>query len=273
MKRDGHIHSPFCPHGTKDDFEEYIERAIRLNYDEISFTEHAPLPHGFDDPTPDKDSGMDPTNLEPYIARLSELKKKYKTQIRINIGLEVDFIKGYEKEITQFLNEYGPFLDDSILSVHFLEHEGKYDCVDFSASVFEEMTKRYSSVDAIYERYYNTLNQSIIADLGTFKPRRIGHITLVHKFQKLFKPEKDYSSMLFTILTNIKESGLQLDYNGAGVKKEYCEEPYPPEWIVKEAIKQKIPLVYGSDAHSAKDLEQGFEFLHATHLFTSPTKF
>ena len=28
MKRDGHIHTPFCPHGTKDTFEEYIEKAL-----------------------------------------------------------------------------------------------------------------------------------------------------------------------------------------------------------------------------------------------------
>ena len=44
MKRDGHIHTPFCPHGTKDSFEEYIEKALSLGFKEISFTEHAPLP-------------------------------------------------------------------------------------------------------------------------------------------------------------------------------------------------------------------------------------
>jgi histidinol-phosphatase (PHP family) len=273
LKRDGHIHSPFCPHGTNDNFEQYIDRAIQLNYSEISFTEHAPLPRGFNDPTPDKDSGMDPSKLELYIARLNELQKRYKTQIQINIGLEVDFIKGYEQETTQFLNEYGPYLDDSILSVHFLEHQGNYYCVDFSANMFEEMTKVYSSVDTIYDCYFSTLHQSITADLGKYKPRRIGHITLVHKFQKLFQPEKDFTPTILSILSSMKEQGLQLDYNGAGIKKEYCAEPYPPEWIVKEAIKQKIPLVYGSDAHSAKDLEQGFEFLFAKQLFTSPTKF
>ena len=28
VKRDGHIHSPYCPHGTKDSFEMYVEKAL-----------------------------------------------------------------------------------------------------------------------------------------------------------------------------------------------------------------------------------------------------
>ena len=28
MKKDGHIHTPFCPHGSTDSFEQYIEKAI-----------------------------------------------------------------------------------------------------------------------------------------------------------------------------------------------------------------------------------------------------
>ena len=26
MKCDGHIHSPYCPHGTSDSFKQYIEK-------------------------------------------------------------------------------------------------------------------------------------------------------------------------------------------------------------------------------------------------------
>ncbi|MBD8068988.1 histidinol-phosphatase HisJ [Bacillus sp. PS06] len=271
MKIDGHIHSPFCPHGTNDEFKQYIERAIELGYSEISFTEHAPLPLNFEDPTPDKDSGMDPTKLEKYISYLQKLQKRYKSQININIGLEIDFIKGYEEETRKFLEEYGPYLDDSLLSVHFLECQGNYYCLDFSASMFKQMIQVFSSVDAIYENYFDTLHKSITTDLGQYKPNRIGHITLVHKFQKLYPAKKDFRSSILSILNQMKEHRLQLDYNGAGVKKEFCGEPYPPQWVIKEAIKQKIPLVYGSDAHSAKDLEQGFDSLYANHLFTSPT--
>ena len=60
MRRDGHIHTPYCPHGTNDTFHDYVETALGLGFEEITFTEHAPLPKGFNDPTPAKDSGMDP---------------------------------------------------------------------------------------------------------------------------------------------------------------------------------------------------------------------
>ena len=44
LKKDGHIHTPYCPHGTLDPFQNYIEKAIQNDFQEISFTEHAPLP-------------------------------------------------------------------------------------------------------------------------------------------------------------------------------------------------------------------------------------
>ena len=40
--KDGHIHTPYCPHGTDDKFEQYVEKAIKVGLDEISFTEHFP---------------------------------------------------------------------------------------------------------------------------------------------------------------------------------------------------------------------------------------
>jgi len=38
--KDGHVHSPYCPHGSKDSFELYIESALKLGLKEITFTEH-----------------------------------------------------------------------------------------------------------------------------------------------------------------------------------------------------------------------------------------
>jgi histidinol-phosphatase (PHP family) len=59
-------------------------------------------------------------------------------------------------------------------------------------------------------------------------------------------------------LDNIADKGYELDYNGAGFTKPLCLDSYPPASIALEAHKRKIPLVYGSDAHSAKGLMQGY---------------
>ncbi|WP_077619092.1 histidinol-phosphatase HisJ [Bacillus sinesaloumensis] len=273
MKADGHIHTPFCPHGTKDPIEDYIYQAIQLGFDEISFTEHAPLPLRFNDPTPQKDSGMDMNELENYFSVLTELQTKFASDIKINIGLEVDYIEGYEEDTKAFLNEYGCFLDDSILSVHFLKHQNQYYCLDYSPDTFATMIQQFSSVDSVYKAYYDTLLRSITADLGQHKPRRIGHMTLVHKFQRKFPTSKLFEEKIIEVLDHIAERGLALDYNGAGVNKPLCREVYPPERIIKEAIKRKIPLVYGSDAHSKKDLNQGFDNLYKKAVLVSPSKY
>lgn len=258
MLKDGHIHTPFCPHGTKDSFEQYIENAIQLGFEEISFTEHAPLPTGFIDTTPDEDSGMRLDVLEAYLDCIEKLKRTYKNSIRINCGLEVDYIEGFEKEITEFLAQYGSRLDDAILSVHFLKYRNTYDCLDYSPDVFEQMIQKYGSLQAVYQNYYRTVFLSIQADLGPYKPKRIGHITLVKKFQKKFPSVADNKKELMDILKKVKEQGYELDYNGAGKAKPLCRETYPPQWVAEEAVKLGIPLIYGSDAHQAKELKQGF---------------
>jgi len=260
-KKDGHIHTEFCPHGTKDALSNYIEKAISLGFTEISFTEHAPLPVGFIDTTPTKDSSITLEELPLYLQMVEQAKEYYKNKIKINIGLEVDYIEGFEREISSFLNEWGTKLDDSILSVHFLKHNLTYDCVDYSPELFATMINQYGSAEAIYDRYFDTIKKSIFADLGPFKPKRIGHITLVHKFKKKFPVSKDYRSTIIQLLQDIKQQQLELDYNGAGLYKQFCQESYPPAWVALEAKKQQIPLVYGSDAHQAKDIGQGWNLL------------
>lgn len=267
MKKDGHIHTPYCPHGTKDPLENYIIKAISLGFQEISFTEHAPLPEQFNEPTPLKDSAMTFDMVDAYFKEVNLLKEKYKNSILINAGLEVDFIEGFEQETKAFLDEYGKLIDDSILSVHFLKHNGTYDCLDYSPDVFGDMINRYGSIGAVYAKYYETVKLSISSDLGSYKPKRIGHINLVEKFKKKHHADKDYKEDILAILTAIKDNGYELDYNGAGTSKPLCREPYPPLWAAKAAYDMGVKLVYGSDAHQVKDLGQGLHvMLSEEHL-------
>ncbi|NHM30612.1 histidinol-phosphatase HisJ [Neobacillus terrae] len=259
VKKDGHIHTPYCPHGTKDSFEEYIEKAISMGFEEISFTEHAPLPYGFIDTVPEKDSAMDIKDLEGYFEDIEKLKERYSGKIRINCGLEVDFIEGFEEETKSLLNYAGNGIDDAVLSVHFLKHGKDYQCLDYSPALFESMIREHGSIDLLYKNYFRTVLASVMADIGPFKPKRLGHITLIRKFHKKFPQSEQYRNEIFAILLAMKKHNCELDYNGAGTAKPLCREPYPPEWIVREALRLNIPLVYGSDAHQSKDLGQGLE--------------
>ncbi|MBK3493600.1 histidinol-phosphatase HisJ [Viridibacillus sp. YIM B01967] len=258
MKRDAHIHSPFCPHGTTDAFEDYIKKAIACGFTDITFTEHAPLPIDFTDPTPLQDSGMKTEYLTPYIQQLTALKIQYAPEIRIRIGLEVDYIIGYERQTRDFLNDIGPQLDDAILSVHFLKYDNTYTCIDYSSETFLEFAELVGSVKKVYNLYYDTVKESISADLGPYKPKRIGHPTLIHKFQ-LAHPQKIEDNMqIEEVLHHIANEGYELDLNSAGLSKKDCKEPYPPLQYVKLANDLKIPLVFGSDAHQVADLHRHY---------------
>ena len=259
--RDGHVHSKFCPHGSKDIFQAYIDQALELGITEISFTEHAPLPVGFTDPTPLQDSAMKMEDFSLYLEEIEGLREQYKGKITIHTGLEVDYIEGFERETTQFLNKYGPYLSDSILSVHFLKLEKEYDCMDYSPEVFGEMITRYGGIEKVYEAYYRTLLLSIRTDLGPYKPKRIGHMTLVKKFQKKYPCSVSFNKEILEILNEVKNRNYELDYNGAGTAKPLCREPYPPADVASLAIQMQIPMVYGSDAHQVKELLQGYEQL------------
>ena len=87
-------------------------------------------------------------NNSNYTSRKSNrVKKSIKDKIKINCGLEVDYIEGYESEIKEALNNIGSKLDDAILSVHFLKNGQKYDCLDYSPQLFEQMIHEYGSIE------------------------------------------------------------------------------------------------------------------------------
>jgi histidinol-phosphatase (PHP family) len=258
VKKDGHIHTPYCPHGTKDKLESYVEQAISEEFDCLTFTEHAPLPIGFTDPTPLKDSAMKLEKLEEYITEIQALKDKYRNKITINIGLEVDYIREYEAETKKFLDQYGKFIDDSILSVHFLKLEQTYYCIDYDEKTFGMMIDVAGSLQNLHLAYYQEVLHSIQSKLGIYKPKRIGHITLVNKFQKMYPISFSTEETVKKILHAIKEQNLEIDYNVAGLRKEFCGETYPGAFIAKIAIQQNIPLIYGSDAHSARDVGKNY---------------
>src|SRR5512132_103575 len=115
-RRDGHTHTELCPHGSREATDGFIQRAIQLGFETYSLTEHPPLPKSFEDPTPEKSCGICWQELEPYLELAYKLKGRFASQIEIKVGLEVDYIPGFEEEIRQMLNAHGPDLDDALLS-------------------------------------------------------------------------------------------------------------------------------------------------------------
>ncbi|GIM30102.1 histidinol-phosphatase [Clostridium polyendosporum] len=256
--RDGHIHSPYCPHGTDDSFELYVEEALKLGLKEITFTEHMPLPGSFMEPEFLKTCAPTLDVIEEYIKELDYIKAKYKQNIKINTGFEVDYVEGYEEKIKELLNRYGDKIEDSILSVHFIKVEDRYYCVDVSPEEFGKLAEKLGGVEKVYDRYYETLLKAVKADLGTFKPKRIGHPTLVRIFNTEYPLEYTNITLLEEIIKEIKIRNYEVDFNTAGIRKPYCKEVYPSGIFAELVERYAVNVVYGSDAHTALDVGKDF---------------
>lgn len=256
--RDGHMHSHYCPHGTKDEFYKYIDKALENGLEEITFTEHLVLPKGFIDKKIIEESAPNMEEIEKYFEEVKEVKNLYKDRIKINIGVEVDYIEGLEGKTIEILNRFGNLIEDSILSVHFLKLEDRYHCLDYSIEDFKELIELLGGIDKVYDKYFETLLKSIKVDLGKFKPKRIGHPTLVRIFNLQYPFEYKNKKLLDEVVKEIKDRGYEIDYNTAGLRKHYCGEVYPSGHFFELVKKYKVKMVHGSDSHTASDVGRDF---------------
>jgi histidinol-phosphatase (PHP family) len=274
FKQDGHSHTEFCPHGSGEDVELMIQKAIRLGFESYSITEHAPLPPAFAAEYAGLETGyteasMAMSDLPAYFKKIRWMQDKYGAQIQINVGFEVDFLPNQVQWTRDFLNEYGPQTTDNVLSVHFMQGtDDHFWCVDDTLDDFEKgLLKPASNGQSLYRQYFEAVTEAVNADLGSYAPKRIGHITLIKKFQDYFGLPRTYDAetkqVITTLLQAVKQHGDELDYNAAGLYKEFCNETYPDAAILKQAQQMQIPLVYGSDAHSIKEVGHGYHTLMA----------
>lgn len=251
---DKHMHTQFCPHGTKDAMEQYVKVAIQKELDEITFTEHAPLV--IEDPVETKDSAMIEKDVYSYLKEARGLKAKYGHKIAINVGFEIDYIEGYEEKTQLFLEKYPETIPHSILSVHFIKLENdSYFCIDYSADSFIKKADEVG-FETLYKSYEKSLLKALSLPYGEMTPKKIGHINLIHKFINAY----DYVDPIDwdKLLKIAKGNHYRLDYNYAGIDKKDYGKTYPDAGMVEKAKILGLELETGSDAHKAEEVGRYF---------------
>ncbi len=149
MKIDYHTHHSRCGHAIGS-LEEYVQQGIRLGLDQLGLSDHMPLLHV--EPAnyyPEMAMPMD--ELPRYVEECLDLKERYKGQIDIRVGLEGDYIEGWEREIEDIIHAY-PW-DYVIGSVHFL---GEWDVTDFRQVHHWEG----KNVLEVYRTYYDAVSKA-----------------------------------------------------------------------------------------------------------------
>lgn len=227
MWADLHNHTTMCHHATGS-VDDYIQKAIAEGITHLGFSEHAPMHF-------DPKYRLAFEELEPYEQLIGEAKTRYKDQISVLLGYEVDYLPRYEDR-----RIFSREVDYLIGSVHFIDEWG-FDNPEFIG--------HYNSIDIdrTWERYFALIEA--MAHSGRYDI--VGHFDLLKVFNH--RPKKDIRQLAQKALKAIKAADMVLEVNVAGVRKP-VGELYPGTDILQEAFALDIPICFGSDAHAPEQI-------------------
>jgi histidinol-phosphatase (PHP family) len=229
---DLHNHTTRCNHaeGTVD---EYIQKAIELGINIYGFSEHAPMDF-------DEKYRLAFCDMDAYVNDILTAKERYRDDIHILLGYEVDYLPGYMDE--RVLNADVDYL---IGSVHFID-KWSFDNPEFIAGW------KNKDIDEIWKAYFEATEA--MAKSGKFDI--VGHLDLIKVFK--FMPKTDTRILAKNALKAIKQSNMVLEINTAGIRKP-IGEMYPSRALLEEAYVLDIPITFSSDAHAVDQIGLGYD--------------
>ncbi len=241
--QDYHLHTKLCKH-AEGEMEEYVETAIENGITEICFSDHIPLPSGFD-----MEHRMSPGDMEGYIEKITILKRRYR-EITILLGIEADYIEGYEEYLEGFFSTYP--LDLVIMSIHFIRKwpPGQW-VFDF------EYTKK--TIRQKYKDYLNVMTKGIRTGLFDI----VGHLDLIkrHRLPLLSTNQIEVKQ----VLDAVSQQNMSIEVNLSGLWKP-INDLYPSLDILEMVVAKGIPIVMSSDAHSPEYVGACFDEI-LNHIF------
>ncbi|MEC0134849.1 MULTISPECIES: histidinol-phosphatase HisJ [Paenibacillus] len=246
MHIDYHTHHERCGHAVGK-LEEYVQRGIELGLQQLGLSDHLPLIH-VDPASYYPEMAMPMAELPRYVEECLTLKERYRGVIDLRVGLEADYIEGYEEQIREILSPY-PW-DYLIGSVHFL---GEWDITD------HRQVHGWEGRDAleVYRLYYDAVKKSALSGLYDI----IGHMDVIKRFgygPQTPEGKAEVKALELETLKVIADSGIAMELNASGLTKP-CAEMFPAEHLLQEALRLGIPLTLGSDAHDPAKLGDGLQ--------------
>ncbi len=231
------MHTPLCRHAVGEP-SELAAQAVKLDLREIGFSDHSPMARDdFDD------WRMKARELDHYVMMVERARRDHPGLV-IKLGLEVDYLPEQEDWIKDLARRH-PW-DYFIGSVHYLPDSWAID--------HPKMISRWRDRDPmeVWTVYFERL--TLAAGSGLFDI--IGHADLCKKF--CFYPAEDCTPLYTRFLEAAKASGVALELNTAGLRKD-CREIYPSSRIVELAANFGVPISFGSDAHAPNEVGMNFE--------------
>jgi len=234
--------------------EKYVKEALKQDVAILGFSSHNPLPFSVDWVLKRKD-------YKKYCKTIRKLSEKYEDQIRILLGLEMDFLSNlnsfYKEGID--LSE----LDYIIGSIHFVNFfdNTKGWAIDESEEDFEKgLDEIYKgNIKKVVKDYFKLIRDMLRLE----NPDILAHLDLVkmnNKDEKYFSEgENWYREEVLKTLKAVAKSSAILEVNTGGIARGKIDSLYPSNWIIEEAYNMRIPITLSSDAHRPEQITAKFK--------------
>ncbi len=243
ISSDFHMHTSYSTDSTALP-EEMVKGAIQKGLRSICITDH------YDKDYPaHREIGEGAFLFHPdqYFEELQRLKKKYGTQIQIQIGVEIGLQKHLGKFYKEFVTKH-PF-DFVIGSLHIVKGMDPY---------YQEIFQTYGDSKA-----YQMAFEEMLEDVKSVDDFDVlGHIDYVTRYGKNKTAEysyKKYADVLDEILKTVISKGKGIEMNMSGYKYGLgaCH-PHPDVLKRYKELGGEI-LTIGSDGHSPEQIAYAYE--------------
>ena len=217
-----HAHTARCGHASGTE-EEYIRRAIEGGITHMGFSDHMPyiFPDGYESPY-----RVPVAQAEDYFASLRALREKYKDQINLKIGFELEYYPSFFEDMYAKAMAYG--CEYLILGQHF---EG-----DERPDGFYVV---HPTDDAALLKEY-TANVLAAMETGVFT--YVAHPDIFN----FTGDENLYEEEMGKICATAREKNIPLEINFLGIRG---GRHYPQDRFWKIAGKEGAPVTFGFDSH------------------------
>lgn len=216
----------------KDSYEEMIRVAIAKGLDEIGFSEHVCLKP--------VDWAISLIDIPVMTEQILDLKLKYKGQIKIRYGVEIDYFPGREAELKEIIDSIP--VDYVIGSVHFIG--------DWNFDTDESLYGKWPN-DQLYLSYFELIQKA--AESGLFDI--IGHLDIIKKFR--IYPESNQDKLFEDTIKSIKKCNLVVELNTGGIDRP-CKEFTPGPKLLEMCFRHQVPVTLSSDAHEAAQIARHY---------------
>ncbi len=233
-----HQHSSFSDGRSTPD--EIVKQAIELGLTSIGFSDHSFTPI-------DTSYCMLEERYSNYLREIKRLKEKYRGEIEIFCGLELDYFSEVKKEDFDYL----------IGSIHYMVYNGKRYGIDHSIEEISACISEIFNGDkiAFARAYYD----QFLTHIEKNKPDIVGHYDVITKFGVIDENDPEYQKIASVALKRILKTTNIVEMNTGAIARGYKSVPYPASFLLDVIKNEGGEIVITSDSHKKENIAFYFE--------------